>query len=213
MQAALWVVLSFAFAALLVLVGPFDWAGAVGISAVNWLPWAALTPVIFWLARRFPLERGRLLPSVPVHLIAGVACTALCLWISASAFPMRPGGPMQGNFRGFGRGGPDNPDQRRFATPPGAWSELTDAERAKRREEFFNRKRLTNPEERFGRGGPDGGFPRGDRGGGPGGPGGPDEMFPGGRPGESTGFFSRWGLRRDFFEFFGPFALRGNFGL
>ncbi len=212
LQAALWVALSFSFAALLVLAGPFDWTGAVGISAVNWLPWAALTPIIFWLSRRFPLERGRLLRSVPVHLIAGLACTALCLWISASVFPIgRPGGPQ--GFRAFGRASPDGTGEpRRFGEPrgelrgepPGAppgepRPPLTDAERAKRREEFLNRKRPAGSDDRFVRGGPDGGsFSRGGRGG-------PGSL----PPGSST----RLVLRHNFFEVFGPFALRGNFGL
>ena len=102
-QAALWVLLGFAFAALLVLAGPFDWPGAFGISAVNWLPWVVLTPLVFWLSKTFPLERGRLLRSGPVHITAGLSCMALCLWISSSAFPiMRPGGPQA--FRELGQG-------------------------------------------------------------------------------------------------------------
>lgn len=220
LQAALWVALSFAFAALLVLAGPFDWPGAVGISAVNWLPWAVLTPAIFGLARRFPLERGRLLRSVPVHLVAGLACTALCLWISTSAFPLgRPGGPQ--GLRGFGRGGPDgNANVRRFDEPPipDGRPPVTDAERARRREEFLNRKRTGGPDDRFARGkakGPDGEFSRGFPGpggrGGPG-PGGKGFGFDGGGPDRGEPSFLN-NLRRDFFGAFGPFALRGNFGL
>src|SRR6187549_546603 len=34
--------------------------------------WAFTTIAIFWLARRFPLDRGRLLPSIAVHLVAAV---------------------------------------------------------------------------------------------------------------------------------------------
>lgn len=34
--------------------------------------WALATVAIFWLARRFPLARGRLLPHAAVHLIAGI---------------------------------------------------------------------------------------------------------------------------------------------
>ena len=200
LQAALWAALSFAFAALLVLAGPFEWTAALGISAVNWLPWAVLTPVIFWLSSRFPLERGRLLRSVPVHVVAGLACTALCLWISANAFPLgRPGGGPQG-FRAFGRGGPGG--FSRGEAPGETRPPLSDAERAKRREEFLNRQRNSGPDERFGRGGfggPDRGFPRFGRSG-PGSPAQPE-----------LAFLNE--LRRDFFGAFGPFALRGNFGL
>jgi two-component system, LytTR family, sensor kinase len=41
-----------------------------------WFLWAALSPAVFWLTRRFPLERGRLLASACVHLSA---CVALSL--------------------------------------------------------------------------------------------------------------------------------------
>jgi two-component system, LytTR family, sensor kinase len=34
--------------------------------------WALATIAIFWLARRFPLARGRILPHAAVHLVAGV---------------------------------------------------------------------------------------------------------------------------------------------
>jgi two-component sensor histidine kinase len=185
LQAALWVVLSFAFAALLVLAGPFEWTSALGISAVNWLPWVLLTPGIFWLSRRFPLERGRLLRSVPVHCVAGLAATALCLWISTDVFPLgRPGGGP-GGFREFGRGGPAGESgARRFSEqPPRPPGEAGAAERPPR--EDFGGKR------RSGRGG----------------------LFPGGGPNPAGGSPTRNSLRRDFFQVFGPFALRGNFGL
>lgn len=225
LQAGLWTALSFAFAALLVLAGPFEWTAALGISAVNWLPWVVLTPVIFWLSGRFPLERGRLLASVPAHLFAGLACTAICLWISATAFPLtRPGGGPQG-FREFRRGGPDGFSRSGVSgetRPP-----LSDAERAKRREEFLSRQRKGGPSQtpptdrpagepggefrrdetdrRSDRTGPDARFLRG--------PGGPGAQFPGGGPDRagSSSFVNE--LRRDFFGAFGPFALRGNFGL
>jgi signal transduction histidine kinase len=34
-----------------------------------WYSWALLTPVVLWLARRFPLERATWMRSVPVHLV------------------------------------------------------------------------------------------------------------------------------------------------
>jgi hypothetical protein len=192
-QAAVWVLLGFAFAGLLVLAGPFEWPAALGISAVNWLPWAALTPVIFWLSKLFPLERGRLLRSVPVHIVAGLLCTALCLWITASVFPfplVRPG-PRGGPapvFRDLGPGGA--PDRamwpHRFDNPsaqPGADNRMT-------RDPATGQLRRRFPDERFGRGGPDGAFPRRT----------PDASL------------ARNELRRDFFALFGPFAARGNFG-
>jgi hypothetical protein len=100
LQAAVWTALTFTFAALLVLVGPFEWTDALGISSINWIPWVALTPVIFWLSRRFPLERGRLLRNVPLHFVAALLSSALSLSVTSAFFaPLRstlntgPGGP------------------------------------------------------------------------------------------------------------------------
>ena len=46
-----------------------------------WWYWAPLTPLIFQLGRSFPLQRGRLLRSVPFHVLACVlvACGALAV--------------------------------------------------------------------------------------------------------------------------------------
>jgi two-component system LytT family sensor kinase len=41
-----------------------------------WLLWAVLSPLVFWLTRRFRLERGRLLRNLLVH---AAACLALSL--------------------------------------------------------------------------------------------------------------------------------------
>lgn len=41
-----------------------------------WFLWAALSPLVFWLTRRFPLERGRLLRNSLIHF---AACVALSL--------------------------------------------------------------------------------------------------------------------------------------
>jgi two-component system, LytTR family, sensor kinase len=35
-----------------------------------WYAWALLVPVVLWIARRFPFERGRWRRSAPVHLVA-----------------------------------------------------------------------------------------------------------------------------------------------
>ncbi len=41
-----------------------------------WFLWAALSPLVFWLTMRFPLERGRLVRNSLVHV---VACVSLSL--------------------------------------------------------------------------------------------------------------------------------------
>jgi len=39
-----------------------------------WFLWAAISPLVFWLTRRFPLQRGRLLVNSAIHI---AACLAL----------------------------------------------------------------------------------------------------------------------------------------
>jgi two-component system, LytTR family, sensor kinase len=54
---------------------------AVIFRGGDWLLYALLTPGVFWLARRLPLERGRLLVRLPVHVLGAVALSgawALC---------------------------------------------------------------------------------------------------------------------------------------
>ena len=54
-----------------------------------WYSWALLVPIVLWLSRRFPLDRGRWLRSLPAHLIgvlaltfAHVCLTELVVWIA-----------------------------------------------------------------------------------------------------------------------------------
>jgi signal transduction histidine kinase len=50
---------------------PANWALTIKRSLSEWWLWAALTPVGFWLARRFPLHGTRLWPHVAIHVVAG----------------------------------------------------------------------------------------------------------------------------------------------
>jgi LytS/YehU family sensor histidine kinase len=43
------------------------------LSLVPWYIWAFATPLVFFLQRHFPLQRGRLLRNFPVHLVASLA--------------------------------------------------------------------------------------------------------------------------------------------
>ncbi|MBB4639483.1 histidine kinase [Longimicrobium terrae] len=47
--------------------GP-SWSRMMLVQLVPYLAWAVLTPVIVWLAVRFPLVRGQLLRHLPAHL-------------------------------------------------------------------------------------------------------------------------------------------------
>ncbi len=56
------------------------------VQLASWLSWAALVPVVLRLQQRFPVERGRLRFSLPVHALAiAVLClahTAFALWLN-----------------------------------------------------------------------------------------------------------------------------------
>ncbi len=64
------------------------WMDLITFNFGYWYMWALATPLIFYLGRRFPLERGRLGKSLPAHfffgcLFAGVFIayyTVLMLW-------------------------------------------------------------------------------------------------------------------------------------
>jgi hypothetical protein len=97
LQACVWLVLSIAIASMLVLGGSFRWLDALQFSGTNWMPWAVITPIVFWVSRRFPVMRGHLARSVPIHLVACVVCTLTVSWI-VSQVPF--GWPRAGTVRG-----------------------------------------------------------------------------------------------------------------
>ena len=69
---------------------PDPWVNALRAGLLDAYLWAFSTVVIFWLARRLPVERGRLLLGVAVHLVAavllGLARTALRIELSQRMF-------------------------------------------------------------------------------------------------------------------------------
>nr|MDQ3310339.1 hypothetical protein [Gemmatimonadota bacterium] len=48
---------------------PVSWDTVLRHGLFEAYLWAFVTLAIFWLARRFPLERGRMLRRTPVHLV------------------------------------------------------------------------------------------------------------------------------------------------
>ena len=89
-QTALWLALALAFATLLVLAGGLPWTEALAISAFNWLPWALLAPLVFWLSLRWPLLPGQLWRHGPIHLAGCAVCVMLTLEATRQAAPPGP---------------------------------------------------------------------------------------------------------------------------
>ena len=73
-----------------VLSGAFAWEHAVQMALNQWLPWTLLSPFIFWLTFRFPLERNRWWLRLPVHLGACVLAVWACASMSDRIFPPPP---------------------------------------------------------------------------------------------------------------------------
>ena len=55
---------------------PANWALNIERSLSEWWLWAALTPLVFWLARRFPLHGSHRARHVTVHIVAGIIIAA-----------------------------------------------------------------------------------------------------------------------------------------
>jgi two-component system, LytTR family, sensor kinase len=51
---------------------PASWEPALQHGLFEAYLWAFVTLAIFWLVRRFPLERGRMLRHLPVHLVSAI---------------------------------------------------------------------------------------------------------------------------------------------
>lgn len=69
-------------------------AGWLGSAYV----WAILTPLVFYLARRFPLESGRFSRNVPVHLMTSVFFALLELVIFVLIAPLLGLPPLRNTF-------------------------------------------------------------------------------------------------------------------
>jgi two-component system LytT family sensor kinase len=56
---------------------PASWGPVLRHGLFEAYLWAFVTLAIFWLARRYPIERGRMLRSIPVHLVVVVVLALL----------------------------------------------------------------------------------------------------------------------------------------
>jgi len=73
------------------------------IVFLGWLAWAASTPFVIWLGRRFPLVRARPFSSWSIHLAAcaviNLACAGWNTWLRI-VLPLSPGGVSHVSFVG-----------------------------------------------------------------------------------------------------------------
>jgi two-component system, LytTR family, sensor kinase len=69
---------------------PVGWGRALSSTMPSWYVLLALVPGIMWLCRRFPLEPGRILKSLPFHFAGGVVFAVLHItgasWLSDFVF-------------------------------------------------------------------------------------------------------------------------------
>lgn len=104
--------------------GAFAWADAVQMALHQWLPWAVLSPFVFWLTLRFPIERQAWWLRVPLHIAAGAVALAACMVMNEHLYRPTPP-PWTGNgprrFDGpppFQQREPDRPGERNAGGPP-----------------------------------------------------------------------------------------------
>ena len=81
-------------------VGRRSWLLIFVFEAVSWLPWVLATPLIVYLARRYPLTRGRIGVALTVHaaafILMGLAAQA---WFAMLQMAMNPWAyPQQPTF-------------------------------------------------------------------------------------------------------------------
>jgi hypothetical protein len=75
-----WGMVGFILGAKLVLDTGGPWMMTVRPAIRDWLPWAVLTPLIFRLVRRFPIDRQVWKLTLPLHLVCCAVAVSLCQW-------------------------------------------------------------------------------------------------------------------------------------
>src|SRR5262245_17545256 len=61
---------------------PPRWGLTLVMALTEWYAWAVLTPVVVWLAGRFPLQPGRIARHAALHGVAGFAAAMAKIWIT-----------------------------------------------------------------------------------------------------------------------------------
>jgi two-component system, LytTR family, sensor kinase len=88
----IWTLIGLAFAGQFYLVrakvgDPVSWQFAIGRNLADWYAFAILSIPVWWLARRFPIERGNWPRTLVVHL-AGAALFSICWMLFRSAIEL-----------------------------------------------------------------------------------------------------------------------------
>jgi two-component system, LytTR family, sensor kinase len=65
---------------------PANWTLSIERSLIEWWLWALLTPLVAWLARRFPLDRARIGRHASTHLGAGIVIAMIKTAAERAAF-------------------------------------------------------------------------------------------------------------------------------
>jgi signal transduction histidine kinase len=76
---------------------PFSWWRAAVVGLADWYAWAALTPLVLWLARRYPLRAGRWGRPLLLHAAVSVALALLIITLDVPvvlALRLTPGEPL-----------------------------------------------------------------------------------------------------------------------
>ena len=99
---AVWTLFAFFFASQFALQNqlserPLPFWKILSWQLVSGYIWFGISPVILFLAKRFPFDEGKWKTSLPVHLVAGVGIALLQLLIDALVLP-RLGYPPNRNF-------------------------------------------------------------------------------------------------------------------
>jgi len=63
-----------------------NWTLSIQRSLLEWWLWALLTPIVAWLARRFPLDRTRLSRNAAIHAAAGLTIAVVKSAADRAAF-------------------------------------------------------------------------------------------------------------------------------
>ena len=80
---------------------PLPFRTAVLAGLPDWYFWAALTPLVFWLGQRFPLERARWPRAAAVHLVTGATIVLVELLVFTAFnhwFYYNPWAPAPADF-------------------------------------------------------------------------------------------------------------------